>query len=44
MKKLTIILLSFFATAVMAQNPDVTAYSQNIALADSLNIHQNISR
>ena len=44
MKKLTIILLSFFATALMAQNPDVTAYSQNIALADSHNIHQNISR
>ena len=44
MKKLTIILLSFFATALMAQNPDVTAYSQNIALVDSLSIHQNISR
>ena len=44
MNKLTIILLSFFATALMAQNPDVTAYSQNIALVDSHNIHQNISR
>ena len=44
MKKLTIILLSFFATALMAQNPDVTAYSQNIALADSLNIRQDIQR
>ena len=44
MKKLTIILLSFFATALMAQNPDVTAYSQNIALADTLNTRQEISR
>lgn len=44
MKKLTIILLSFFATTLMAQNPDVTAYSQNIALADSLNSRQSISR
>ena len=44
MKKLTIILLSFFATALMAQNPDVTVYSQNIALVDSLNIRQDISR
>lgn len=34
MKKLTIILLSFCATTLMAQNLDVTAYSQNIALAD----------
>ena len=44
MKKLTIILFSFFATALMAQNPDVTAYSQNIALADSSNIRQDILR
>ena len=44
MKKLTIILLSFFATTLMAQNPDVTAYSQNIALTDSLNSRQSISR
>lgn len=44
MKKLTIILLSLFATALMAQNPDITAYSQNIALVDSLNIHHNIAR
>ena len=44
MKKLTIILLSLFATTLMAQNPDVTAYSQNIALADSLNSRQSISR
>ena len=44
MKKLTIILLSFFATALMAQNSDVTVYSQNIALVDSLNIRQDISR
>lgn len=44
MKKLTIILLSFFATTLMAQNPDVTVYSQNIALVDSLNIRQDISR
>ena len=44
MKKLTIILLSLFATTLMAQNPDVTAYSQNIALADSQNIKQDFSR
>ena len=44
MKKLTIILLSFFATALMAQNPDVTAYSQNIALVDTHDLRQNISR
>lgn len=35
MKKLPILLLTFFATALTAQNIDVTAYSQNIALADS---------
>ena len=44
MKKLTIILLSFFATTLMAQNPDVTAYSQNIALVDTQNIRQDFSR
>ena len=44
MKKLTIILLSFFATALTAQNLDVTAYSQNIALVDSLNIGSQVSR
>ena len=44
MKKLTIILLSLFATTLMAQNPDVTAYSQNIALADTHDVSQNISR
>lgn len=44
MKKLTIILLSFFTTALTAQNLDVTAYSQNIALADSLSSEQQISR
>ena len=44
MKKLTIILFSFFATALMAQNPDITAYSQNIPLVDSFNIHHNITR
>ena len=44
MKKLTIILFSLFVTTLMAQNPDVTVYSQNIALVDSLNIRQDISR
>lgn len=44
MKKLTIILLSFFATTLMAQNPDVTPYSQNIALAEAQNASQNVSR
>ena len=44
MKKLTIILLSFFATTLMAQNPDVTAYSQNIALVNTQNIEQVLSR
>lgn len=42
MKKLPIILLSFLATTLMAQNPDVTAYSQNIALVDSQNIQQSV--
>lgn len=44
MKKLTIILLSFFVNSLMAQNPDVTAYSQNIALVDSQNIGQYFSK
>ena len=44
MKKLTIILLSLFATSLMAQNPDVTAYSQNIALVNTQNIEQGFSR
>lgn len=44
MKKLTIILFSLFVTTLMAQNPDVTVYSQNIALVDSLNIRQDILR
>lgn len=44
MKKLTIILLSFFATTLMAQNLDVTAYSQNIALADAQSVRFDIPR
>lgn len=44
MKKLTIILLSLFASSLMAQNLDVSAYSQNIALADSQNIKQDFPR
>lgn len=44
MKKLSIFILSFLATTLMAQNPDVTAYSQNIALADSQNIQQEFTR
>ena len=44
MKKLTIILFSLFVTTLMAQNPDVTVYSQNIALVDSLNIRQDVLR
>ena len=44
MKKLTIILLSFFATALMAQNPDVTTYSQNIALVDTQNSRQDFPK
>ena len=44
MKKLTIILLTFFASSLMAQNPDVTAYSQNIALVNTQNIEQGFSR
>lgn len=44
MKKLSLILLSFFAFSLMAQNLDVTAYSQNIALAESSNIGQQSSK
>jgi len=44
MKKLTIILLSFFATTLMAQNLDVTLYSQNIALVDEQSVRMDIPR
>ena len=44
MKKLTIILLSFFATTLMAQNLDVTIYSQNIALVDTQNNSRDFPR
>ena len=44
MKKLSLIILTFLATSLMAQSPDVTAFSQNIALADSLNIQKDIPR
>ena len=44
MKKLTIILLSFFATTLMAQNPDVTVYSQNIALVEAPNTVQDFPK
>jgi len=42
MKKLPIFLLTFFATALTAQNIDVTAYSQNIALVDSSSPKQEV--
>jgi len=44
MKKLTIILLSLFTTTLMAQNLDVTVYSENIALADEQSVQQDIPR
>ena len=44
MKKLSLILLLFSAFSLTAQNPDVTAYSQNIALVDSQNIGQPFQR
>ena len=44
MKKLTLILLSLLTTTLMAQNLDVTAYSQNITLVDTPAIQQEIPR
>jgi LysM repeat protein len=44
MKKLTIILLSLFATSLMAQTLDVTVYSQNIALVDEPSVRFDIPR
>ena len=44
MKKLSIFILSLLATTLTAQNPDVTAYTQNIALADSFAIQQDFTR
>ena len=44
MKKLYLILLTLMASSLMAQNLDVTVYSQNIALADPQGNKQEIQR
>ena len=44
MKKLYLILLTFMASSLMAQNLDVTLYSQNIALADPQGNRKEIQR
>lgn len=44
MKKLSFIPLLFLAFSLTAQNPDITAYSQNIAWADSLAAQQDFIR
>lgn len=44
MKKLHFLILLFFAASATAQNLDVTPYSQNIALADTLYASQEIER
>lgn len=44
MKKLHLLLWIFAATSLMAQNPDITVYSQNIALMDSQSEKQEIQR
>ena len=42
MKKLHFLILLFFAATVTAQNLDITPYSQNIALADSLAVPKEV--
>ena len=44
MKKLHLLLWIFAATSLMAQNPDITVYSQNIALIDSQSEKYEIQR
>ena len=44
MKKLSLLILAFLAYSLTAQNLDVTAYSQNIALADSLRVAKEVQR
>ena len=44
MKKLYLLLLTFITSSLMAQNLDVTAYSQNIALQDPQREKQEIQR
>lgn len=44
MKKLSLLILTFFAYTLTAQNLDVTAYSQNIALADSQRVAKEVQR
>lgn len=44
MKKLPLLILTFFAYTLTAQSLDVTAYSQNIALADSQRVAQEVQR
>jgi LysM repeat protein len=44
MKKLSLLILTFLAYTLTAQNLDVTAYSQNIALADSLRVAKEVQR
>ena len=44
MKKLPLLILTFFACSLTAQNLDVTAYSQNIALADSARTIREVQR
>ena len=44
MKKLYLVLLTLMASSLMAQNLDVTVYSQNIALADPQGNKQEIQR
>ena len=44
MKKLYLLLLTFFTSSLMAQSLDVTAYSQNIALKDPQREGQEIQR
>lgn len=42
MKKLSVLILMFFACSLAAQNLDVTAYSQNVALADSQRVAREV--
>ena len=44
MKKLSVLILMFFACSLAAQNLDVTAYSQNVALADSHRVAREVQR
>lgn len=44
MKKLQLLLWIFAATSLMAQNPDISVYSQNIALIDPQSGKQEIQR